>query len=162
MGYDFEAVEGGRSMSLNVIGMSLVLDLLDRRDVLDWDDSDRPAGPDDDVADEDWDREWYASQARWHAARQAAEHWRLPTFKLRSNDDWLVFPSECRLIADALRAATPEDAAAVTGAHDAAIRATPRVSIEWGDDRVRDLLALARRTADFAEAAAGLGGFRVT
>jgi hypothetical protein len=159
MAYDFETLEGQRTMRLNVMGMSLILRLLDRHDVVDWDDADVPEDPD--IEDlEAWRREWDARQAVWHAARQAAGRRRVPAAKFRTNGDWLVFPAECRLIADTLRNSTPADAAAVTDDYDSVPR-HPNLTINWGDDRVRDLIESARLTADYAEAAAGLGGFRV-
>ena len=163
MGYDFETIEGQRELSFNVTGMSLILRLLHQRDVLDWDDGDLPADPelDDDDDHDEWMRAWDANQAAWEAERRAAERWRIPAAKFRSNGDWLVFPAECRLIADALRAATPADAAAVTDDYDTNAASHPRITIDWGEDRVRDLLEAARDLADYAEAAAGLGGFRV-
>jgi len=135
---------------------------MDRRKIVDWDVDDRPSDGDLVYVDRGgYQRAWYAHQAVAHAERQAAERWRVPSYKFQSNDYWAVFPNECRLIADALRAATHEDAAAVTGEYDEAASRYPGVRVAWAEDRVADLLDTARWVADFAEAADGLGGFLV-
>jgi hypothetical protein len=174
--YDFKMAEAKRARAdgidpefgINNPRTRLVLDLLDAQGALDTDYpgpvSTRAADP---VENDPFDQ----AQILWEAQRRASLDLQEPStvqvaaVSFSTNDDWKVFPSECRVIARALATVTDDQIQAILEADtdETAVINDPKI-----DDpadmttAVANVRRLAERFGEFASRAADYGGFRVS
>jgi hypothetical protein len=147
---------------LNNAAMSLIRNLLEQQDVLDWQDD----GPltfggwaDEDEATSAAFMQWHAEQ-RVRVEAQSGERLTVPAVKFESNNGWEVFPLEATRIADALRDTSVEASeAAVAQDHEEA--KAKGVDTDWGDTPVEEVIRTAKAFAEFNALSSRYGGYRV-
>jgi hypothetical protein len=147
-------------------GTRLMLGLIEEQGKIDWDEE-GPVVPASTDPDED---PFPSAQQRWQAENESRlramepDRVRLTGVKFSSNDHWLVLPSEARAMANALRAATRDQARAVLEADHVEMRAITDPSVDDPPDletAISNILTKARQFADYCERASEYGGFRV-
>jgi hypothetical protein len=154
----------GPEFRLNNAAMHLVIDVLAVVDAVDWEDE--PIYPAASGHEEVFD----AARMRWEAERRVKYNAlgdagaKLPAHCFSSNDDWLVFPAECRAVSRAAGAVDDSHVRTAIEADADEVAALARES----DPDTPDLDAAAARFIDvvrrfgtYCEVAAGYGGFRV-
>ncbi len=152
---------------MNNQGTRLMLDLIAAQGKLDEDD----AGPIVPKSNDPDDEPFTPAQQKWEAEnrvrldRADPGEVKLSWVKFSSNDNWYVHPLECEVMAEALRAVTPEQAQGVLEADEVEMEVIQDPNVDDPPDMetaVKNVMNKARQFADYCEQAAEYGGFRVS